>query len=245
MSFDPIKIYPTKTALIEATAHRIANIVSATLAHNDTFSIALSGGSTPKPVYERLATDYSSALDWSRIHLFFGDERAVDPDDEQSNYAMVKAALIDPLKLADENIHRIRGEDDPKAAAEAYEAEIQAHFSETPNQLFDLNLLGMGDDGHTASLFPNTAAIHEDKKWVVAHRVDKVDMWRITLTPASILRSSNIMFLISGENKADALYEVINGADNPDQYPAQVIARSTHEHIVWMLDADAAAKIGK
>ena len=245
MSFDPIKIYPTKAALIEATAHRIANIAAATLAHNDTFSIALSGGSTPKPVYERLATEYGKALDWSRIHLFFGDERAVAPDDEQSNFAMVKKVLIEPLKLPDENVHRMRGEDEPEAAAEAYEAEIQAHFGETPNQLFDLNLLGMGDDGHTASLFPNTAAIHEDKKWVVAHHVDKVDMWRITLTPPSILRSSNIMFLISGTNKADALYEVMNGDENPNEYPAQVIARSTHEHIVWMLDVDAAAKINK
>lgn len=245
MSFDPIKIYPTKTALIEATAHRIANIAAATLQHNDVFSIALSGGSTPEPVYERLAQEYAGSIDWSRIHLFFGDERAVAPDDEQSNYAMVKAALIDHIDIPDENIHRMRGEDDPQAAAKAYETEIKQFFGEDAEQLFDLNLLGMGDDGHTASLFPDTDAVHEDKAWVIAHHVEKVGMYRITLSPLSILKSCNIMFLISGANKADALYEVMEGDKNPDTYPSQVVVRSNHEHIVWMLDEAAAVKIKK
>lgn len=243
--FDPIKVFPTTNELVQFTAHRIVNIANAVLQVNDTFSLALSGGSTPKPVYERLAQEYGTFLDWSRIHLWWGDERAVPPDDEQSNYAMVKAALLDHIDIPDENVHRIQGENDPTDAATAYVEEIAAFFTAPEMGLFDLNLLGMGDDGHTASLFPHTEAVHEHDKLVVAHFVEAHDMYRITLTPKAILESANIMFLVAGANKVDALYEVLEGDENTNEYPSQVIARSNHEHVTWVLDEAAAERLNR
>jgi len=243
MNLDNIKIQADKDTLIRYAAERIVRMASATLEVNDTFSIALSGGSTPRPVYEMLGQSLAKYLDWERIHLWWGDERAVAPDHEDSNYHMVKEALLNYIDIPQANVHRIRGEDDPQKAAEQYETEIKAALK-TDEGLFDLNLLGMGEDGHTASLFPGTAALHETDKWVVAHHVGaKGNLWRISLTMPAILKSTNIMFLVSGENKAPALKEVLQGKYQPDTYPAQVIARSDHEHIVWAADEAAASQL--
>ena len=240
--WDNLKILPDKQALIQYTAERIVRMITATLDVNHHFSLALSGGSTPQPVYEMIAEKFSPYLDWSRIHLFFGDERSVPPNDEQSNYHMVKAALLDHISIPDENVHRMQGEIDPHTAAEAYEAEIKAFFGDDEST-FDLNLLGMGEDGHTASLFPNTDALHEQDKLVIAHHVKaKGDLWRISQTYPTILRSSNIMFLVSGEGKSEALKAVLEGNYMPEEYPSQVVARSEHQHIVWAVDS-AAAKL--
>lgn len=239
-TWDNIKILQDKSALVQYTAERIVRIATATLEENEYFSIALSGGSTPKPVYEMLAQKFDKYLDWSRIHLFWGDERSVPHDDSQSNYRMVKEALLDHIDIPDANIHAIQGDIDPQEAAQVYEAELKSFF-EDPTSLFDLNLLGMGDDGHTASLFPNTAAVHERDKLVIAHHVAaKGDLTRISLTFPAILRSSNVMFLISGEGKAPALKQVVEGEYQPDTYPSQVISHSEHAHIVWAIDKPAA-----
>jgi 6-phosphogluconolactonase len=241
--WDNLKILPDKQALIQYTAERIVRLATATLEMNETFSMALSGGSTPEPVYAMLAQKFDQYLDWSRIHLFFGDERSVPPDDDESNYRMVKAALLDHIDIPDTNVHRIRGEDEPQKAAEAYAADIQAFFGDE-SEYFDLNLLGMGEDGHTASLFPHTAAIHEQEKLVIAHHVTaKGDLWRISQTFPTILKSSNIMFLVSGEGKAEALKAVFDGDYQPDVYPSQVVARSNHPHVVWAVDRAAATLI--
>lgn len=238
--WDNLKILPDKQALVQYTAERMVRMITATLDVNHRFSLALSGGSTPKPVYEMLAEKFSPYLDWSRIHLFFGDERAVAPDDEQSNYHMVKEALLDHIDIPRENIYRILTETDPQTAAQMYDADIRTFFGDD-DSYFDLNLLGMGEDGHTASLFPHTDALHEEDKLVIAHHVTaKGDLWRISQTFPTILRSSNIMFLVSGESKAEALKSVLEGDYAPDEYPSQVIARSEHPHIVWAVDSEAA-----
>lgn len=238
-----IKTQPDQATLVRYAAERIVRMAKATLEVNGTFSIALSGGSTPKPVYELLASEFASMLDWQRIHLFWGDERCVTPDNPQSNYRMAHEALIQHVPIPDNNVHRIRGEDDPAQAAAAYEAELHQFFGEDPEWL-DLILLGMGDDGHTASIFPGTNAVHEHEKMVLAHHVEaKGDLWRITLTAPAILRSSNIMFLIAGADKAPALREVLEGDYNPDKYPSQLIARSDHQHIIYALDEAAAAQL--
>ncbi len=242
-SFDPVKILPDSDSLTRYTIERIARIGMATLQVNETFSIALSGGSTPVPVYEGLArAPFSEMLDWERVHVFFGDERCVPPDHEDSNYLMAYNTLLKHVPIPESNIYRMRGEDDPQQAAKAYEAELYDFFGDA-DTWFDVNLLGMGEDGHTASLFPGTEAIHEDERMVIAHHVEKVGRWRISLTPPGILRSSNIMFLIDGASKADALREVMEGAYQPDVYPSQVVARSDHEHLVWLLDAAVASKL--
>lgn len=240
--WDNLKILPDKQATIQYTAERIVRMASATLEINDRFSIALSGGNTPKPLYEMLAQKFNQYLDWSRIHLFFGDERWVAPDSEQSNYHMVKEALLDHIDIPRENIYRILTEVDPQTAAEVYESNIKGFFGDE-DSYFDLNLLGIGEDGHTASLFPHTESLHEEDKLVVAHHVTaKGDMWRITQTFPTILKSSNIMFMVLGEGKAEALKTIFEGDYMPDDYPSQVIERSEHPHIVWAVDS-AAAKL--
>lgn len=237
--WDNLKILPTKSDLVQYTAERIVRLARATLDMNDTFSIALSGGSTPEPVYAMLADQFDEYLDWSKIHLFFGDERSVAPDDEQSNYRMVKTALLDKIDIPEANVHRMKGELDPQAAASDYEADIRAFFDDD-EEYFDLNLLGMGDDGHTASLFPHTDALNENEALVIAHHVEaKGNLWRISQTFPTILKSSNIMFLVSGSGKAEALKAVLDGDYQPDDYPSQVIARSDHPHIIWAVDHDA------
>jgi 6-phosphogluconolactonase len=241
--WDNLKILADKASLARYAAERIVRIANATLELNDTFSIALSGGSTPRPVYETLATAFASAIDWSRVHLWWGDERAVSPDDEQSNYRMVKEVLLDNIDIPEKNVHRIHGEDEPEQAAKHYENELRNFFKDDA-VLFDLNLLGMGEDGHTASLFPHTSAIHEQEKWVLAHHVEaKGNLWRITLTPPAILKSANIMFLVSGSGKADVLKTVLEGDYQPDSYPSQLIVNSGHETVIWLIDEAAASKL--
>lgn len=237
-----LKVQASKDQLVNFTAERIAKIAKATLQVNDRFALALSGGSTPRPVYESLGRDFGETLDWSRVHLFFGDERCVPPDHDDSNFKMVSDAWLRYGHIPPQNVHRIHGEDDPQAAAAAYEAELRAFFADDV-QLFDLNLLGMGDDGHTASLFPRTAVVHELDRWVVPNYVESKAGWRISLTRTAILNSANIMFLVSGTNKAAALQQVLAGPIDVDQYPAQVVARSTHPHVVLAVDADAASQL--
>jgi 6-phosphogluconolactonase len=236
MSLDKVKIFPDKAAVTRFTEERIFRMAEATLEMNEQFVIALAGGTTFKPVYESLAKDFGELIDWKRVHLFFGDERCVPPEHEESNYHMVKEALIDNIDIPAANVHRMRGEDEPKAAAAAYESELREFFK-GDEQLFDLNLLGIGEDGHTASLFPNTAALHEQEKLVVAHHVEaKGNLWRITLTFPAILQSANIMFVAWGDSKAKALYEILEGDYQPELYPSQTLARSNHEHLTWVVD---------
>lgn len=186
------------------------------------FTVALSGGSTPKILYTRLAG--IPDIPWNGIHLFWGDERCVPPDHRDSNYRMTREALLDSVTIPPANIHRIRGEDpQPESAALDYEQEIRNLFGTRAWPRFDLVFLGMGDDGHTASLFPGTSALKVTDRLVVSNYVEKFAAYRITFTAPLINHAAHIAFLISGESKAIPLKAVLQGARQPDIYPSQLI----------------------
>jgi len=222
------------------------------MARHGRFSVALSGGSTPRALYSLLATDeFVARVDWSRLHVFWGDERCVPPDHPESNYGMARQALLDHVRIPLSNIHRIPCEREPRLAAAAYEQTLRAWFSggsagrrvrerETPR--FDLILLGMGEDGHTASLFPGAAALGERTRWVVACQVIALGAWRVTLTPIVINAAAHVMFLVSGAHKAERLRQVLAGPYRPDELPAQIV-RPTRGRLVWLVDKAAASAL--
>ncbi len=220
--------YPTPAALAEAAAERIVQAAQQAIAARGRFTLALSGGSTPRATYRRLA---SLPLDWARVHLFWGDERAVPPDDPQSNYRMAREALIDHVSIPAGNVHRIPAELPPEEAARRYQAELEVFFGGAAR--FDLVLLGLGADGHTASLFPGVAV--PDDRLVAAVHVPQMDTWRITLTPKAINAAQEIVFLVSGAGKRPALRAVQDGPHQPDHLPAQTIRREA----MWLCDREA------
>ena len=201
--------------------------------------MALSGGQTPRRVYELLATEeFKNQIKWELVHIFFGDERPVPPDDAASNYGMAHAALLSKVPIPDSHVHPMAGEGDLPANARKYESELKAHFSNLSWPRFDLVLLGMGEDGHTASLFPGTAALEEKTAWVVANPVAQLNETRITLTAPAINAAANILFLVSGEKKSSRLKEVLSGPLQPEKLPAQLI-KPDNGALTWMVDAKA------
>ncbi len=244
-----ITVYPDKDSLISGAADFIAEAAVQAIEARGRFTLALSGGHTPRPVYARLATaPYRDRIDWSKVQVFFGDERCVPPDDPQSNYLMVKTALFDQVPLPEANIHRLRGEDDPEQAAAAYARELQRTFGGDaaaggpPPEGCDLILLGMGDNGHTASLFPGLAVVTETKRWVMAQYVEVVGMWRLTLTPVVINAARRVVFLVAGAPKAEMLHKVLEGPYQPVVLPSQII-KPTQGELHWLLDEPAAARL--
>jgi 6-phosphogluconolactonase len=242
-------VFPDSESLVSGAAAFIVESGRQALAARGRFTLALSGGNTPKPVYERLARPgYRDRLDWGRVQIFFGDERCVPPDDPQSNYFMARTALLDKVPLPTENIHRLRGEAEPERAAAAYAEDLartlggEAGAGKPPPEGFDLILLGVGDDGHTASLFPGSAAVTEKKRWVMAHYVEIVGLWRLTLTPVVINAARQAAFLVSGAGKAEVVHRVLAGPYQPEVLPAQVI-RPHGGELRWLMDAPAAAKL--
>ena len=178
-----VTVYPDHLSFVDGAAAFIAGLAVESIAARGRFTIALSGGSTPRPIYARLAAaDHAERIDWGKVHVFFSDERCVPPDDAASNYRMAREALLDHVPLPPANIHRMRGEEDPALAALAYEQDLQGLFRTSAAPAFDLICLGMGDDGHTASLFPGTAALRERERWVVAQYVAVARAWRVTFT---------------------------------------------------------------
>jgi 6-phosphogluconolactonase len=244
-----ITVFPDTESLVSGAADFMVKSGRLALAARGRFTLALCGGTTPKPVYARLATaGYQDCLDWSKVQIFFGDERCVPPDDPQSNYLMVRNALLDKALIPVENIHRMRGEAEPEEAAAAYAKDLERTFGgdagagKLPPEGFDLILLGMGDDGHTASLFPGSAAVTEKERWVMAHYVEAAGLWRLTLTPVVINAARQVAFLVSGAGKAEVVHLVLAGPYRPVKLPAQVIRPHSGE-LRWLLDAPAAAKL--
>ena len=243
-----ITVYPDNESLVKGATDFIADQAAQAIAERGRFTLALSGGNTPKPVYARLATpEYRDRLDWSKVLIFFGDERCVPPDDPQSNYLMVKTALLDHVPLPPDNIFRIKGEESPEKAAADYTDVLQNTFGGDPvggaaPEPFDLNLLGMGDNGHTASLFPGLAAITETFRWVMPLYVEVVGMWRVTMTPVIINAARTVAFLVSGAGKADVLQRVLEGPYQPVVLPSQII-KPASGNLLWLLDEPAAAKL--
>ena len=206
-----------------------------------TFSVALAGGSTPRKLYSLLSSDaYRSKLAWSKVQFFLGDERNVPPDSPESNFRMVNETLLTPLDIEQPQIFRWRTElSDPHTAATDYDKILRRHFDRA-DRSFDLVLLGLGTDGHTASLFPHTPALAEMEKFAVANWVDKLNDYRLTVTFPAINGASSVIFLVSGGDKATAAAEVLEGEFRPDEFPAQlVIPEHGSQH--WLLDESAAS----
>ena len=237
-----ITVVHDAAALAEAAAAQFVQAANQALARQDRWAVALSGGATPQAAYQRLAApDLASQVDWARVHLFWGDERCVPPDHPESDYGMARAALLDHIPVPPANVHRMRGELDPAEAAAAYQAELESFFGLAwPH--FDLVWLGLGEDGHTASLFPGTAALRETQRYVVANWVEKLNAWRLTLTAPVINHASRRTFLVTGSRKAQILKEVLQGPYQPEIRPAQLVLPEAGA-LVWLVDRDAASQL--
>ena len=228
--------------LAQEAARRFAAQAEACAKHTGRLTVALSGGSTPKAMFQILAEQpYAGSIPWRSIYFFWGDERCVPPDHPDSNYRMADETLLSKVPIPRENIFRIPAEDeDHERAAAAYSEALRKFFDEERPR-FDLVFLGMGADGHTASLFPGTTALHVNDRIAAANYVEKFQSWRITLTAGAINSARNIIFLVAGADKTPALKEVIEGPRNPELYPSQLIEPSQGA-LLWMVD-EAAAKL--
>lgn len=225
--------------LSENLAAWISHYILEVLQDQERFTFVLSGGSTPKQLYLLLAREpYRQMIPWEKIHFFWGDERAVPFDDDRNNARMAYQTLLDVIKAPAGNIHVMRTDIDPEAAAAEYEQLLQQYFGNS-EYTFDLVLLGMGDDGHTLSLFPGTQVVHEKKAWVKAFFLPAQEMYRITLTAPVVNRSACVVFLATGESKALTLKNVIEGTFNAEQFPSQLI-RPTAGELHWFVDEAAA-----
>ncbi len=239
-----IHAYPNKEKLVAATTERIADCMEQAIQKNGLCNMALSGGKTPAGIFSLLASSpYRDRLDWSRLHLFWGDERMVHPEHQDSNFKLVQEALLDHIKIPDENIHRMRGEIEPEEAAAEYIELLHDHF-EGDLPCFDLMLLGLGEDGHTASLFPETDAVEECEKHAVAVFVPKLDVWRVTLTLPVLNAARRILFLVSGKSKSEMVQRIISNKQPAKEIPATMVNPQNGE-LHWMLDSDAMVLINK
>jgi 6-phosphogluconolactonase len=234
-------VFDTPEQLATAAAEHFVESAFEFHGKPDRFSVALAGGNTPRRVYELLATErFKSRVEWFQVHLFFGDERCVPPEHPDSNYAMAYEALISKVPIPAENVHRIIGEGNPGENAVAYENQLRTFFAGLSWPRFDLVLLGMGEDGHTASLFPNSAALKEMSRWVVPTRNQQSGQDRITLTTPVLKHAKRIMFLVTGKNKAQRLKEALRPEPGSEQLPVQAIT-PINGMLEWLVDAEAAS----
>lgn len=237
-----IEIFPDKESLSQAAVQLFSLIAQQAVQTQGRFSVVLSGGGTPRRLYQILSQDQS--LPWAQTHVFWGDERLVPPDDPGSNYGQAKAVLLDRVPLSPANIHRMKGELDPATAVADYTAQLAQFSPGQPWPRFDLVLLGMGSDGHTASLFPGPITAEERTQPVIAvtAHYDGRPAQRITLTPLVFNDAAHIFFLVTGADKADVLTAVLQGPPQPEKYPAQRI--QPHDgSLTWFLDMAAATKL--
>jgi 6-phosphogluconolactonase len=238
-----VEIFSAPEAMAEAAAKLFAARAAKVVSARGRFAAALSGGKTPVALYSILAKPpFALQIPWTRVHLFWVDERCVPPDHHDSNYRMARELLLDHVPIPPANIHRMPGEMDPVEAAALYEKGLSDFFAPRGAgfPVFDFILLGLGEDGHTASLFPGTRAIHESARWVLCDYVDAQKGWRITLTPPVINSARTVVFLAAGSGKAAVLKDILDGPYRPDALPAQVVRPASGE-LLWMLDRDSAA----
>jgi 6-phosphogluconolactonase len=226
-------------------AEEIAHFAGEAICIHGEFTLCLTGGATPASAYELLATRFHLSVDWKEVQFFWGDERCVAPDDPASNFGMANRTMLSKLALRPEQIHRIRGEDEPAQAAQEYERELLNFFHLKQSgdyPAFNLLLLGLGENAHVASLFPGQSALHEKNRLTVAVEVEAAPRQRISLTMPVINNAERVMFLVSGEKKAAAIRNVLQGPTDPDQYPAQLVKPRSGE-VVWLLDKAAASEL--
>ncbi len=237
-----ITIADTPAALAQQAAAWVTDYAERLLQQQDRFTIALSGGSTPKALHELLAQPpLRDRIDWNRVHVFWGDERFVPLTDERNNARMAYDTLLNHVPVPASQIHLMRTDSSPHESMAEYDQLLHQYFDGHPHT-FDLVLLGMGDDGHTLSLFPGTAVVHEEQAWTNAFFLTQQDMFRLTLTAPVVNRAAAVLFLVAGANKADALHEVLHGTYQPDKYPSQRIKPASGE-LVWFIDKAAAVNV--
>ena len=239
-----VTIVADDTALARALADLVVAQARAAIAARGRFDLALAGGSTPKAAYALLAREDATAIDWQAVRFFFGDERCVPPDDAESNYRTARVALLQPLGIASTHVFRMHGEDEPAEAARAYADVLRAELPTTPDGTpqFDLVLLGMGPDGHTASLFPGSDPLVDDSSLVRAPYVAKFSTYRLTLTPRVLNAARVVAVTTGGDAKAAALAAVLDGPHDPTTYPIAILAPRSGD-LRWLVDRAAAAKL--
>jgi 6-phosphogluconolactonase len=238
-----VRIFASLDELFRGAAEVFCQLGSAAIRERGRYTVALSGGSTPRGLHQQLATAFSNQLPWEKVFFFWGDERHVPPDFPESNFRMAKETLLSKLPIPEQNIFRMHGElPDAEQAAARYQEVLRDFFKPAAREFprLDFNLLGMGPDGHTASLFPGTKGLEENQRWVIGNWVPQHDTWRITLTYPVINSSRVVMFLISGESKAEMVRKALK--DPAANLPCQGI-RPTSGDLMWYLDKGAGAKL--
>ncbi len=231
-------IYEDPQETAAACALKIFSILSETLRAKEKATLAVSGGTTPKLLFRELA---KASFDWSRVHLFWVDERGVPPTDSQSNYKLAKENFIEAAHFPEASIHRIQAELDPQAAAQLFAEDLRQFFKLEPGEFprFDIIHQGMGPDAHTASLFPGELLIEDQKSLTAAVYVEKFHQWRITLLPGVLLAAHHTIMLVAGADKAEPLHTVLHGSYDPKKYPSQIVTKSSNR-VLWFLDKAAA-----
>jgi 6-phosphogluconolactonase len=239
-----ISVYTDTDILSQEAAQYVVRVATESIASHRRFTIALSGGSTPKKLYTLLGEEpYRSQIDWSLVDIFWSDERCVPPDDKESNYWLAQQVLLSKISLPANQIHRMPADQtDRNAASYAYTLEMQQTFGSDGVPAFDLIQLGMGPEGHTASLFPHQPSLHEQQRLVMPVSVPKPPPDRLTFTPRLLNAAKHVLFLVTGTEKQDAVRNVLEGDYQPDEYPAQIVQPAKGE-VTWMLDTAAAEKL--
>ncbi len=238
-----LRVFADAEETARAAALRFAEIATLSTTAAGRFGVALSGGSTPKRVYELLAAEpLGGRVRWADTHVFFGDERCVPSDHPESNYRMASESLLARVAIPAENVHPVRGEGDCVANARLYEDELRDFFPSAQWPALDLVMLGLGGDGHTASLFPHPTALDERSAWAVCVWVERLGAYRITLTAEAVNHARHVCFVVTGKAKASALREVLEGERDPSRLPAQLI-RPVAGTLEWFVDAPAASEL--
>jgi 6-phosphogluconolactonase len=228
----------------EEAARLFADAADCAVRERGAFDVVLSGGSTPEPLYSLLARDYAQQIDWKKTRVFFADERCVPPDHQDSNFRLAHESLFSKVTIPPENIHRMRGEARPETGANEYSEVLRKVLRLNQGQFprFDLILLGIGEDCHTASLFPGSDAVDNENDLAVAMHVARLGVYRLTLTPPVLRHARSTMILATGPAKARAVEQAVQGPFDPKQCPAQ-LARESDGDVVWLLDEDAASQL--
>jgi len=231
--------------LARKAAEQFVSLAGAAIARSELFTVALSGGSTPRALYSLLASaEYRERIDWRGVHLFWGDERCVPPDHPESNYRMVQEALLSRINIPPANIHRMVGEKEPRVAANEYEEELRSFFALAPGQVprFDLIFLGLGEDGHTASLFPGGEALKENERLVATAYVERLRAHRLTLTLPVVDAAAQVTSLIAGQCKRAIVYAILRSDSDSFNYPAARVSPSDGQ-LSWLITADAVGNL--
>jgi len=238
-----VHVLPGLEAMSWLAAHAFTDLSKKLVEENGAFSAAISGGATPRRLYELLGSEqYSGEIPWEKVHIFWTDERCVPPGSPDSNYGSARGLMLSRVPIPDGNVHRIKGEEKPEEAALMYEDEIRRFFGRSAMPVFDLVILGVGEDGHTASLFPGSDALGEMERLAVPVYAERLKSRRVTLTLPAINNADRVLFMVAGEAKAEAVHRVIDGVYGDPHYPASLV-HPVHGKLFWFIDEPAASKL--